>query len=486
MFIIPVGNRVNWKRPPVITLLLILINCFVFFIFQAGDERNDVNASRYYFSSDLPKWELNRYSAYLEKEGDPAEIGKFSDMLRKRNADVLPVMENDSKFMRELHAGQVITPEDNEYSSWIAQRRIYESMRSFTTRHVYYVDNPSPVNAFTATFMHGGFDHLFGNMVVLFLIGFLVESVVGKVLFLLAYIVSAYAAVFTFSLTAHGGGYLGASGAIAGLMGLYTVIFGLRKIDFFYSLGFYFDYVRAPAIALLPLWLGNELYQFFSQHGAHIAYMAHFGGLLSGATMGTLYRWKRPALIESHHEEAESKEMDGKAFQRGMDHLGAMEFQKALDVFKTLQEKHPHDLNLVRLVYRAAKPNPSSEDYHRAALRLLALPEMDAATSEQTHKFFKEYMGCAKPFPRLGHDMAARLAKRFAGSSYCDDAEKLATFLHSSAPQHVELPAVLLALGRGYYREQRKDKFETILQSLIRQFPQSKEAVAAADMLRLG
>jgi len=486
MFIIPVGNRVDWKRPPVVTLLLILINCFVFFVFQAGDERNDEKATRYYFSSELPKWELSRYSEFLEKKGAPAEMQQFGDMLRKRDSDALLVMEDDAKFMRELHAGRVITPQDSEYAAWTAQRSKYESMRSFTTRYVYYVDDPSPVNAFTATFMHGGFDHLFGNMVVLFLIGFLVESVVGKALFLLAYIVSAYAAVFTFSLTAHGGGYLGASGAIAGLMGLYTVIFGLRKIDFFYSLGFYFDYVRAPAIALLPLWLGNELYQFFSEQGAHIAYMAHFGGLLSGAMMGVLYRWKRPALIESRHEEVESKEMDGKAFQRGMDHLGAMEFQKALDVFKTLQEKHPNDMNLVRLAYRAAKPNPSSEDYHRAALRLLALPETGAATSDQTHHFFQEYMDCAKPFPRLGHDLAARLAKRFAGSSHCDDAEKLAAFLHSSAPHHAELPAVLLALGRGYYREQRKDKFKTILQSLIEKFPQSKEAGAAADMLRLG
>ena len=485
MFIIPVGNRVDWKRPPVVTLLLILINCIVFFALQVGGEYNDEKASRYYFTSDLPKWELNRYSSYLEKNGDPAEIDQFSDMLRKRDSKALMVMENDPKFMRELHAGHVITPRDSEYASWAAQRRKYEAMRSFTTRYVYYVDNPSPVNAFTATFMHAGLSHLFGNMVVLFLIGFLVESVVGKALFLLAYIVSAYAAVFTFTLTAHGGGYLGASGAIAGLMGLYTVIFGLRKIDFFYSLGFYFDYVRAPAIVLLPLWLGNELYQFFSEQGAHIAYMAHFGGLLSGAMMGVLYRWKRPALIESRHEEVESKEMDGKAFKRGMDHLGAMEFQKALDVFRSLQEKHPQDMNLVRLAYRAAKPNPSCEDYHRAALRLLTLPEMDAATSEQTYAIFQEYLNSAKPVPRLGHDLAAKLAKRFAGSGHCDDAEKLAKFLRSSAPQHGELPAVLLALARGYYREQHREKFEAVLQSLISQFPHSKEAEAAAGMLRV-
>ena len=355
MFIIPVGDRVDWKRPPVVTLLLILINCFVFFVFQAGDERNEEKATKFYFSSGLPDWEFNHYSEYLKIKGDPAESMKFGALLKSRNTDALVLMQSDLKFLKELHAGHIITPQAPEFQAWIEQRGQYDAMRSFTNRYVYYVDDPRPVNALSSAFMHGGFDHLFGNMVVLFLVGFLVESVIGKALFTLAYIASAFAAVYTYSLTAHGGGYLGASGAIAGVMGLYTIIFGLRKIDFFYSVGFYFDYVRAPAIALLPLWLGNELYQFFSEQGAHVAYMAHFGGLLCGATMGVLYRWQKPALIESHHEVAESKELDGKAFQRGMDFLGAMEFQKALVVFKALQEKHPADINLARLTYRAAK-----------------------------------------------------------------------------------------------------------------------------------
>lgn len=486
MFIIPVGNRVDWKRPPVVTLLLILVNCFVFFFLQSGNDRQDERAAEYYFSSDLPNWELTRYSDYLEKNGNPAKSQQVRDWLNKRDSRALLAMERDTQFVRELHAGRVIAPQAAEFADWTAQRKKYESMRSFTTRYVFYVDDPSPVNAFTSAFMHGGFDHLFGNMVVLFLVGFLVESVIGRTLYALAYFVSIFAADFMFSLTAHGGASLGASGAIAGVMGLYTVIFGLRKIDFFYSLGFYFDYVRAPAIALLPLWLGNELYQFLSEQGAHIAYMAHFGGLLSGALMGALYRWKRPALIESHHETVESKEMDSKAFRRGMDHLGAMEFQKALAVFETLLEKHPNDANLARLAYRAAKHAPSSEGYHRAALRLLTLPGMDSAMSEQTHTIFHEYLSCAKPAPRLGHDLAAKLAKRFAASSHCEDADKLAAFLQRSAPQHGEMPAVLLALARGYYREQRKDKFEEILRSLMSQFPLSKEAEAAESMLRAG
>ncbi|MDX8400774.1 MAG: rhomboid family intramembrane serine protease, partial [Gallionellaceae bacterium] len=315
MFIIPVGNRVDWKHPPIITLLLIVINCFVFFSLQDGDERNDEQASAYYFSSELPKWELKSYLSYLENRGDPAEIDQFRRMFRKQDPDTLLLMEQDAKFLRELQANHIITVNAPEYASWLTQRKKYQSMRSFTSRYVFRVDAPSLSNATVSAFMHGSFDHLLGNMVVLFLVGFLVESVTGKSLFALAYVVSIFAADFMFALTAPGSASLGASGAIAGVMGLYTVIFGLRKIDFFYSLGFYFDYIRAPAIILLPLWLGNELYQFLSERGAHIAYMAHFGGLLSGAIMGVLYRWKRSALIDSNHEIIENKGMDDKTYQ---------------------------------------------------------------------------------------------------------------------------------------------------------------------------
>jgi membrane associated rhomboid family serine protease len=485
MFIIPVGNRVDWKRPPIATLLLILINCFVFFFLQAGDDLQDEKAAQYYFSSELPKWELDRYASFLEKRGGNAQALQIRDMARARNDMVLMLMERDGKFMHELRAGRVVGVQEPEYPEWTAQRGKYEAMRSFTSRYVFQVDDPGFVNSTVSAFMHGGFDHLLGNMVVLFLVGFLVESVIGKGLFALAYFVSIYAADLMFALTAPGSAALGASGAIAGVMGAYTVIFGLRKIDFFYSLGFYFDYVRAPAILLLPLWLSNELYQYFGDEGGHIAYMAHFGGLLSGALMGGLYRWRHPVLIEGNHAVRESKEIDDQTFRQGMDYLSAMEFQKALGVFKALHEKHPHDTNLIQLIYRAAKPEPSSADYHRAALRLLALPETDAVTPGQTHAIFHEYLSCAKPAPKLGVDLTAKLAKHFANSGYCEDAEKLANFLHHSAPLHGELPGVLLALARGYYREQRKDKFEEILHSLMGQFPESREAEAAADMLRL-
>ncbi|MES2771011.1 MAG: rhomboid family intramembrane serine protease [Pseudomonadota bacterium] len=489
MFIIPIGDRVNWKKPPLITVLLIMANCFVFFFLQGNDKQNEAKAARYYFSSELPNWELKRYASHLAAQADVAQVRRFNARLGQAAGQLwaLQQMEHDARFMRALRAGQIIRPQDQEFAAWSAQRKRYEAKQSFTQRYVYRVDTPSWLTALSATFMHSGFEHLFGNMLLLFLVGFLVEAVIGKALFALAYLVSAYAAILTFSLTIKGVGvgYLGASGAISGIMGLYTVIFGFRKIDFFYSLGFYFDYVRAPAIALLPVWLGNELYQFWRNDAVQIAYMAHFGGLLGGALMGVLYRYYRPLQINQHHAAVLRKSMDAEAFQRGLDHLGAMAFAQALAVFKSLQEQHPDDINLARLVYRAAKANPASEDYHSAALKLLAWTATDAESVRQTHAIFQEYLLCAKPAMRLGKNLVAQLAKRFAGAAYLEDADKLAQLLQRSAPQHKALPGVLLALARGHYRAQNPARFDSILQDLRRQFPNSPEAELAVSMLRL-
>lgn len=485
MFIIPVGDRVDWKRPPLITLLLILLNCLVFFVLQAGNEQQDTKAQDYYFVSGLPELELPRYAEFLQKNASTEQVQAFGAMLASRNQQVLGWMENDAPFMRALRGGQVITLQAVEYENWSAWRKKYEAMHSFTERYVYRVDTPSLLTTFTSAFMHGGFDHLLGNMLVLFMVGFLVEAVIGRSLFLLAYLVSAYTAVYVFSWTAQGGSLLGASGAIAGVMGLYTIIFGLRKIDFFYSLGFYFDYVRAPAIILLPLWLGNEVYQHFFSHGSRVAYMAHFGGLLGGALMGVLYRWSKPAMINSHHDAVEAKDSEEQDFQRGMAYLGAMEFDKALPLFKSLQEKYPQETKFATLVYRAAKLNPASENYHRAALTLLSMPVKDAIAYAQLHEVFHDYFKRAKPAPRLNVDLVAKLAKNFADAGQCEDAERLLNFMRSQAPAHNELPAVLLAVARGYFRAQQQEKFSSLLHTLMQQFPQSKEAGVAANMLRV-
>ena len=66
---------------------------------------------------------------------------------------------------------------------------------------------------------------------------------------------------------------LGASGAISGLMASYAVLYGRQRIRFFYQFLFYFDYVKAPAIILLPVWIGHEFLQQAINSEGGIAYI---------------------------------------------------------------------------------------------------------------------------------------------------------------------------------------------------------------------
>jgi len=175
MFIIPVGNRVDWKRPPIVTLLLILVNFCVFFFLQNGGDFNDDKATDYYFTTELPTWELPRYAAYLEESSNFKKNRKFEALLAEENPSALWIMEQDEKFMVELRAEHIITSQDMEFVAWSEQRAQYESMASFTSRYVFRVNEPSLLTALTSAFMHAGIGHLLGNMVVLFLVGFLVE-----------------------------------------------------------------------------------------------------------------------------------------------------------------------------------------------------------------------------------------------------------------------------------------------------------------------
>ena len=90
---------------------------------------------------------------------------------------------------------------------------------------------------------------------------------------------------------------IGASGAVSGLMGAYVATYGLRRIEFFYTVGFFFGSFRAPALIVFPAWLGKELFDHFLT-ASNVNYMAHAGGMLGGLGFVMLLRWRQPHMPE--------------------------------------------------------------------------------------------------------------------------------------------------------------------------------------------
>lgn len=149
---------------------------------------------------------------------------------------------------------------------------------------------------FSAMFMHGGWLHLFGNMLYLWIFGDNVEDNFGSFRFLMFYLLCGIAATFTqFAVMPHANvPNLGASGAIAGVLAAYVVLFPQGRVSVLIGRGV----TEVPAVLVIGLWI---VLQFVSGIGTitnstqtadlgGVAYMAHVGGFVAGLVLVFVFR----------------------------------------------------------------------------------------------------------------------------------------------------------------------------------------------------
>jgi membrane associated rhomboid family serine protease len=148
--------------------------------------------------------------------------------------------------------------------------------------------DPSPIGFLTHMFLHAGFLHLIGNMLMLYLAGPFIEDVWGRPLYAAFYVVAGIAAALAFVATNSDVSVpmIGASGAIAGVMGAFLVRYTNTQIHFFYWIGLFFrGTFSAPAWVMLPLWFAEQLFMaamLEDVSGGGVAYWAHIGGFVFG------------------------------------------------------------------------------------------------------------------------------------------------------------------------------------------------------------
>jgi membrane associated rhomboid family serine protease len=159
---------------------------------------------------------------------------------------------------------------------------------------------PEWTTLITSQFLHGGWLHLFGNMLFLWIFGNNVEDILGHVKYLIFYLLCGVLAALTqwFFYPLSTVPSLGASGAIAGVMGAYIVRFPLVSILTIVSI---FP-LRVPAFAFLGIWFVQQAFYSFASlnvpmnigmQSGGIAYWAHAGGFVFGAALGLLFGIRR-------------------------------------------------------------------------------------------------------------------------------------------------------------------------------------------------
>jgi len=167
-----------------------------------------------------------------------------------------------------------------------------------------FLANPSGdfLTLFTSMFMHAGWLHLGGNMLYLWIFGDNVEDRFGHVKFIIFYLLCGLVATFAqlaFSLGSNVPN-LGASGAIAGVLGSYILLFPKQKVKVLQGR----QVIQVPAMMAIGIWI---VLQFFSGIGSianteqtgGVAYMAHIGGFLAGFVLTFLFRGSRGSQVVS-------------------------------------------------------------------------------------------------------------------------------------------------------------------------------------------
>jgi hypothetical protein len=245
----------------------------------------------------------------------------------------------------------------------------------------------------TYQFLHSGLMHLLGNMFFLIVCGFAVEAAIGHARFLLFYLLSGIAGALLHSVSDLQSvtPLIGASGSISGVMAMYLVIFRERKIEFFYWFYVFIGYFRAPALVILPFYIGKELFSYFSPGVSNIGFLAHTGGFVFGAIqIGILILFKPNLLDNKYIEEDQTIDPKRQQLAEIYQALENVKFPGALKKLNEYLENDPGNFELQRLKHQLLKLLKGKQ-LNSHVLQLLALKNLSEKEVNQQERIFCEH-----------------------------------------------------------------------------------------------
>lgn len=490
MLIVPLHRAPTWANVPWVTLALILVNAFVFAFLQSGDARVRSGALDYYLQRDLAHWEFPAYRRWLDAHDDDGRRRALFERFAGADASLATqILQSDAAFLAELRTGALIAPDTQGRDEWRERRAEFDRRwdAAFTERWMIRFSEFDPRRMFGAMFLHGDAGHLIGNLLFLAVLGLLVEGALGHAAFLALYLLGGLgsAALSIAWRWGETGAALGASGAIAALMGAYCVLWGMRKVRFFWWFFVAFDYVKAPALVLLPIWLGWELLNLFWNEGAHVGFDAHAGGIVVGALLALgarALRWERRDFLDEDLV-ADARAQREAALAQAREHLGHLRISAARALLEPLLEAQPDDFQVRVALYRCARMEPGTLRLSEAARAVLSLAPRDAAGVREQKAVYEDCLKAgAKPSP-LSPMQAIALVRRWpAVGAGADAAGHLAEWI-GRAPAMPGLRAACLGVARDLRARGEFAPARALLDRLVATWPGSDEAGKARLLL---
>ncbi len=326
-------------------MALVLINAAMFFFYQSGDGARFQLAMQMYHAEGLADLEWPMYLAYLQSVDEAEAAAALANERNPRtlvNASIDMLQDTDFYRYAQTHASEHLDFEDA--ARWQSQREdVNRQLRSVSyLAHGMINTEPSLWRMISHQFLHADLMHLLGNMLILVVCGFAVEAALGGGRFLLFYLLAGIGASLL-DLWVHPESALpavGASGAISGVMAMYLGVFRLKTIEFFYWIYVFVGYFRAPALLILPLYIGMELYNYFSLENSNVGFIAHTGGFITGALLLGVTAWLHPEVLNREYLEADDDAADERAArERVHAQLDKMRFRSALNAIDAYNDR---------------------------------------------------------------------------------------------------------------------------------------------------
>ena len=389
--LIPIRHEnMTARRWPVITLALIVLNTVVFLgtnstIEDQAAQLGPVKARIVALAAQHPDLTM------------PADVQEFVTSVREHQPAKWKEFEHpDSQLIGLLGTPSASTDDPEELQgqmdSLAAQYNKLEAS-SILDQYAFIPTLRKPLTYLTANFLHGGWLHLIGNMWFLWLAGFVLEDAWGRTLYSIFYLVAGAAALQFYawmspdSLTAT----LGASGAVAALMGAFLVRFPTMRIEMLWFFSFRVRRFKAQAFYLLPLWLLMEVFYgslFGSSSG--VAHWAHVGGFAFGALGALALRYSGLEHKANAAVEAEISWQNDPAIVQATEMLEKGRLDEAAAVLQPYLASSPNSLDgwsLLQQVYWRKSDLPA---YREATIKACAL-HIKAKSADAAWQCFEDF-----------------------------------------------------------------------------------------------
>lgn len=397
MLLFPTGHdSLEGRRWPYVTIAVIILNAIAF-----AASYNSINRdSEELWVTKLRILMLEADHGYVEKTPEVQQmIDEFKSGQPKLWARIddpqRPPQDMWDIEMREFEPAKAQAEMDALSEQFVAQRA-----NSVLEKYAFYSNKKEWHRYITASFLHGGWFHIIFNMWFLWLAGTVIEDSWGRAIYAAFYVLGAYAALFAHTMGSPNSVIptIGASGAVAALMGAFLVRFATTKINFVLAMWFgfrpYFWKFKLPAFVMLPLWLATQLFwamMLSGVEGGGVAYWAHIGGFAFGV-VGAL------AMKFSGLEHKVSKSIDDEVGWSADDRLVkagelmALRTDEAIAELNSLLAEKPNDIDALKLLVSAHWKKQDMPAHNAALAQLLSAQvkakQMDAALDtldEATH-----------------------------------------------------------------------------------------------------